>query len=156
MQKLIKYLFLLFIIPNFSLADIEKKSNNAKAKEELKAEFILNHIQQDYITCYAFYKIATEVIGSSGAKNNIVKGLKKSADISLKLIYETGEITGMNIEDMREKVKLEIKLQESVIVNDNNSFSKLSKKHGFLCKNLIENKKQRIDYWEKKSIHKFK
>ena len=26
----------------------------------------------------------------------------------------------------------------------------LAKKYGLLCKNLVQNQKQRIDYWEKK------
>ena len=29
-------------------------------------------------------------------------------------------------------------------------FSSLAKKYGLMCKNLVENQKQRIDYWQAK------
>ena len=32
----------------------------------------------------------------------------------------------------------------------NKDFSILSKKYGLMCKNLVENPKQRTDFWEKK------
>ena len=35
-------------------------------------------------------------------------------------------------------------------------FALLAKEYGLLCKNLVENQKQRIDYWEKKGNKKIK
>ena len=40
--------------------------------------------------------------------------------------------------------------------NDYNNASVLLSKYGLMCKNLIQNKKQRIDFWEKKALNKFK
>ena len=37
-----------------------------------------------------------------------------------------------------------------------NDFSSLAKKYGLLCKYLVEDQKQRIDYWEKKGNQKIK
>jgi hypothetical protein len=34
--------------------------------------------------------------------------------------------------------------------------SSLTKKYGLMCKNLVENQKQRIDYWEKKGNKEIK
>ena len=35
-------------------------------------------------------------------------------------------------------------------------FESLVKKYGLMCKNLVENQTQRIDYWEKKGNKKIK
>ena len=35
-------------------------------------------------------------------------------------------------------------------------FNQLAKKYGIMCKKLVENQKQRIDYWENKGNKKIK
>ena len=57
---------------------------------------------------------------------------------------------------MKEQVKSEMKSQINEIDNDYSNVSILLKKYSSLCKKLIENKKQRIDYWEKKAATQFK
>ena len=128
----------------------------AKTNEELRAEYVLSNMQQDYITCYCFYKIGAEYIKKSNAEPNIIKGVEKSADTSLKLAHETGEIMGMATEKMATKVKLEMKKNLDLIDNDFNNASTLLKKYAQNCKNLIENKKERISFWEDKAAIKFK
>ena len=39
--------------------------------------------------------------------------------------------------------------------NAKKDFSSLTKRYSSLCKNLVENQKQRIDFWEKKGNKKF-
>ena len=36
------------------------------------------------------------------------------------------------------------------------NFALLAKEYGLLCRNLVENQKQRIDYWEKEGNKKIK
>ena len=36
------------------------------------------------------------------------------------------------------------------------NFNKLADDYGLMCKNLVENQKQRIDYWEAKGNKKIK
>ena len=62
---------------------------------------------------------------------------------------------GMTLKEMSSKVKNEMKKQLDQIDNDFNNSSILLDKYASQCKNLIENKKQRILFWEKKSINKF-
>ena len=62
---------------------------------------------------------------------------------------------GMTTEKMSSKVKTEMKNQLNQINNDFNKASLLLEKYGQLCKNLIEDKKQRISFWEKKAVKKF-
>ena len=54
------------------------------------------------------------------------------------------------------KVKSEMKNQLNLIGNDFDNASVLLEKYAQTCKNLIENKKERISFWEKKSANKFK
>ena len=49
---------------------------------------------------------------------DIINGIEKSSDASLKLAYETGEIMAMTMEEMSSKVRLEMKNQLSKINND--------------------------------------
>ena len=37
-----------------------------------------------------------------------------------------------------------------------NDFNKLAQKYGTMCKKLVENQKQRIDYWENQGNKKIK
>ena len=37
-----------------------------------------------------------------------------------------------------------------------NNFQSLAKKYGLMCKELVENQKQRINYWEEKGNKKIK
>ena len=69
-----------------------------ETKEEKRARYILINMHQDYITCYSFYKIGAEFIKKSNGDIDIIKGVEKSSDISLKLAYETGEMMEMKTE----------------------------------------------------------
>ena len=48
---LILCLFVTFIFFNFSFAEV------VKTQEEKRANYVLTNMQQDYTTCYIFYKI---------------------------------------------------------------------------------------------------
>ena len=58
----------------------------------------------------------------------------------------------MSVEDMSAKVQVEMKSQSNEIQNHYNNAAKLLNKYGPTCKNLIQDKKQRIDFLGKKSI----
>jgi len=143
------YLFLTLPFCNLSFAEELKK-------EKKKAHYVLVNMHQDYITCYIFYKIGTEAIKSAEEENDITNGIEQSADTSLKLAFETGELLNMSVEDMSAEVQVEMKFQSNKIQNDYNNASKILNKYASTCKNLIQDKKQRIDFWEKKALDKFK
>tara|TARA_B110000263_G_C14956953_1_gene350709 strand:+ start:116 stop:589 length:474 start_codon:yes stop_codon:yes gene_type:complete len=153
-----KLLYLILILLNCieSLADTTKKIEYAKTNEELRAEYVLTNMQQDYTICYVFYKIGEEGIKKTGKNTDIAKGIEKSADSSLKSAFETGELLEMTIEEMKKKVNSQIKIQSKEIENDYSNSSLLLNKYGNMCKNLIQNQKQRIMFWEKKALIKFK
>ena len=124
-----------------------------KTKEEKVAKYILENIQKDYVSCYSFYKVGAESFKKAGSEKKIIKGLEKSADITLKFNHDLGEVLGLNLETMTKKNEQEVEKFTKIARKD---FSFLTKKYGLLCKNLVENQKQRIDYWEKKGNKKIK
>ncbi|MFL2889667.1 MAG: hypothetical protein ACJZ4O_02325 [Pelagibacteraceae bacterium] len=118
-----------------------------KTKEEKVAKFVLENIQKDYTSCYAFYKIAGESFKKTKAKKSIIKGLDTSADVTLKFAHDLGEVLALKPKIMTENNKKEIKRLSAIAKKD---FNQLTKIYGALCKSLVENQKKRIDYWENK------
>ncbi|MDC0205351.1 hypothetical protein OAJ64_00880 [Pelagibacteraceae bacterium] len=147
---LILCLFVTFIFFNFSFAEV------VKTQEEKRANYVLTNMQQDYTTCYIFYKIGADAIRKSDGETDVVKGMEQTAETSLKFAFDTGELLGMKIEAMSARIKLEMESQGNEIEKNYANISILLKKHGKVCKNLIQNKTQRIDFWEKKALNKFK
>ena len=144
MKKLI-YIIILFY--PFNLSAVEK------TKEEKVAKFVLENIQKDYTSCYSFYKIASESFKKVNAEKSVIRGLDKSADITLKFAHDLGEVLNYKPKTMTENNKKEIKKLSSVAKKD---FKVLTKQYGMMCKKLVENQKQRIDYWENKGNKKIK
>jgi hypothetical protein len=124
-----------------------------KTKEEKVAKYVLENIQKDYTSCYAFYKIANESFKKANAKKSVIKGLEKSSDVTLKFAHDLGEVLNYKPKIMAENNKKEIKKLNTIAKKN---FNKLAKKYGMLCKNLVENQKQRINYWEDKGNKKIK
>ena len=142
---------ILYIILSISLL----ASVNAleKTKEEKVAKYVLENIQKDYTSCYSFYKIATESFKKANAEKSIIEGLDKSADITLKFAHDLGEVLDYKPKIMTENNKKEIKKLSIIAKKD---FNQLTNKYGIMCKKLVENQKQRIDYWETKGNIKIK
>ena len=144
MKKLL--LLILLIYPLDLLA-------TEKTKEEKVAKYIIENIQKDYVACYSFYKVGAASFKKARKKKNITEGLEKSADITLKFNHDLGEVLGLKPATMSKVTKQEVEKFTKIAKKD---FSSLAKKYGLLCKNLVENQKQRIDYWEKKGNEKIK
>ncbi|MDC0902851.1 hypothetical protein OAS21_00110 [Pelagibacteraceae bacterium] len=144
MRKLIYFIILFYpsILPSIE-----------KTKEEKVAKFVLENIQKDYTTCYGFYKIASESFKKANAKKSITKGLDESADITLKFSHDLGEVLNYKPKFMADNNKKRIKELTTIAKKD---FNQLTKKYGVLCKKLVENQKQRIDYWENQGNKKIK
>lgn len=136
-----KILLIIFLFLPLHLIAVEK------TKEEKVAKYVLENIQKDYVACYSFYKIAAESFKKAGKEKKIIEGLEKSADVTLKFNHDLGEVLGMPPQIMTKKTKK--KIDEFTIIAKND-FSSLANQYGLMCKKLVENQKQRIDYWEAK------
>ena len=136
-----KYLILIIII--FPFASVAEES----LKDKRIAKYVMENIQKDYVNCYSFYKVAAESFRKTGKDKSLVDSLEKSADVALKYNYDLGEIMGLNPEVMAQMTKDKV---NNFVVLANKDFSSLAKIYGLECKNLVENPKQRTNYWEKK------
>ena len=145
MRKILKIIILSLLFTN---------ATHAETKIEKRAKYVLLNMQQDYIACYSFYKIGSEYVKKSNGYKSTIDGIEKSSDISLKLAHDTGEIMGMTKEKMSLKVESEINKQLNLIDNNFTNASVLLEKYAQNCKNLIENKKKRISFWEKQAKEK--
>ena len=142
-----KLLLLILIIYPLNILALEK------TKEEKVAKYIIENIQKDYVSCYSFYKVGAEIFKKAKKEKNIIESLEKSADVTLKFNHDLGEVLGLKPTTMSKTTKQEVEKFTKIAKKD---FSSLAKKYGLLCKNLVENQKQRIDYWEKKGNEKIK
>ena len=124
-----------------------------KTKEEKVAKYVLENIQKDYTSCYSFYKIASESFKKANATKSIIEGLDQSADVTLKFAHDLGEVLNYKPKIMTKNNKKEIKKLSIIAKKD---FNQLTKKYGMICKKLVENQKQRINYWENKGNKKIK
>ena len=136
-----KVLFVIFLFLPLNLFAVEK------TKEEKVAKYVLENIQKDYVACYSFYKIAAESFKKAGKDKQIIEGLEKSADVTLKFNHDLGEVLGMPPQIMTKRTKQ--KINEFTVIAKKD-FSSLANQYGLMCKKLVENQKQRIDYWEAK------
>ena len=142
-----KIIYIIIFLYPFSLNSLEK------TKEEKVAKYVIENIQKDYVSCYSFYKVSAESFKKVGKDKNIIEGLEKSADVTLKFNHDLGEVLGLKLESM---VKINKKEVEKFTKKAKKDFALLAEEYGLLCKNLVENQKQRIDYWEKKGNKKIK
>ena len=136
-----KILLIIFLFSPFNLFAVEK------TKEEKVAKYVLENIQKDYVACYSFYKIAAESFKKAGKEKQIIEGLEKSADVTLKFNHDLGEVLGMPPQIMTKKTKKKVDEFTTIAKKD---FSSLTNQYGLMCKKLVEDQKQRIDYWEAK------
>ncbi len=142
-----KIIYIIIFLYPFSLNSLEK------TKEEKVAKYVIENIQKDYVSCYSFYKVSAESFKKVGKDKNIIEGLEKSADVTLKFNHDLGEVLGLKLESM---VKINKKEVEKFTKKAKKDFALLAKEYGLMCRNLVENQKQRIDYWEKKGNKKIK
>ena len=142
-----KFILLIIVLYPFSAFSIEK------IKSEKVAKYIITNIQKDYVACYSFYKVSAEIFNKSKKDKKIIESLEKSADVSLKFNYDLGEVLGLKPKFMAQTTKIEVEKFTQIAQSD---FQTLVKKYGLMCKKLVKNQQQRIDYWGKKGNKKIK
>tara|TARA_B100000902_G_C26886044_1_gene704971 strand:- start:193 stop:627 length:435 start_codon:yes stop_codon:yes gene_type:complete len=133
-------IFIIAMLPLTTFAD-------ETVKKKKIAKYVMENIQKDYVDCYSFYKVAAESFKKAGKEKQVIASLEESADVALKYNYDLGEIMGLNPEVMAQMTKDKV---NEFIKLANKNFTSLAKKHGMVCKNLVENPEQRTNYWEKK------
>ena len=138
MKKILVIIVLSFLFSGNAISD-EKKT------------YVLNNLQEDFTTCYTYFKIAEE--GLSRGKNvdeKTIAGLRRSSEISLQSAYLLGEELNMKIEAMKARVKMSFEKMQKEIGSDFINFSVILDKYAYYCKEVIEKPEERMTYWENK------
>ena len=86
----------------------------------------------------------------------VIDGLEKSADTALKFSHDLGEVLEIDSETMTKNNKNELEKISKILKKSNKILREQIQVRGLFCKNLIEDQKQRIEYWEKKGNKKIK
>ena len=121
------------------------------ATSDEKQTYVLNNLQEDFTTCYSYYKIAGEGI-SRGREldQETIDGLNRSAEIALESAYLIGQQLNMKTEAMSARVKMAFQRMQDEMGSDFINFSVILDKYAYYCKDVIEKPEQRIQYWENK------
>ena len=116
-----------------------------------KQTYILNNLQEDFTTCYSYYKIAGEGI-SRGREldQETIDGLNRSANIALESAYLIGQQLNMKTEAMSARVEMAFQRMSDEMGSDFINFSVILNKYAYYCKDVIEKPEQRMQYWENK------
>ena len=116
-----------------------------------KQTYVLNNLQEDFTTCYSYYKIAGEGI-SRGREldQETIDGLNRSADIALQSAYLIGQQLNMKTEAMSARVEMAFQKMSDEMGSDFINFSVILNKYAYYCKDVIEKPEQRMQYWENK------
>ena len=122
---------------------------NAYADE--KQTYVLNNLQEDFTTCYSYYKIAGEGI-SRGREldQEAIDGLNRSADIALESAFLIGQQLNMKTEAMSARVKMSFQTMQEEMGSDFINFSIILDKYAYYCKEVIEKPEMRMQFWENK------
>ena len=116
-----------------------------------KQTYVLNNLQEDFTTCYCYYKIAVEGI-SRGREldQEAINGLNRSANIALESAYLIGQQLNMKTEAMSARVNMAFQKMQDEMGSDFINFSVILDKYAYYCKDVIEKPELRIQYWEDK------
>lgn len=116
-----------------------------------KQTYVLNNLQEDFTTCYSYYKIAGEGISRGrDLDQETIDGLNRSAEIALESAYLIGQQLNMKTEAMSSRVKIAFQRIQDEMGSDFINFSVILDKYAYYCKDVIEKPEQRIQYWENK------
>lgn len=135
-------LFQIFAIIVLGLCSINVYSNE-------KERYILQNLNQDFIHCYAYWKINT--LGAQRAKDQRrAKLFSDTADRYLKESIGISKLINMSDSALLAASELSIESIGNEMGHDFVNISVIVKKYGRFCKNLLEKTDERLDYWESK------
>jgi hypothetical protein len=108
-------------------------------------EIVLNNLQQDYVTCAAFFTLTSGAIGKqdSGAAEKYME----VTDQALSMALQIGEIVPISEDATRAKYEMALDGMADKIDGNFNNFSILMNEHLKVCESLMNNSEQRTEHW---------
>ena len=138
MKKLLSIIIFILLLGGYAFSD-EKQT------------YVLNNLQEDFTTCYSYYKISEEGVSRGRSiDEETLKGLRRSSDLSLESAYLIGQQLNMKTEAMTARVKMSFDRMKKEMGADFINFSIILDKYGIFCRDLIEKTDERFNYWEQK------
>ena len=140
MKKLFLYVFLVLFL------------NSSNAFSDAINDYIFTNLQHDYTNCYCYYKISEEGVKrtKTSLKDEAVEKLAEAAERSLMGAFKFGEELNMKQEAMTARVKLSLESMMEKVDDDYVNISILIDEYGYMCRDLINDPKSRVDYWRQK------
>ena len=140
MKKIFLYVFLVLFL------------NSSNAFSDAINDYIFTNLQHDYTNCYCYYKISEEGVKrtKTSLKDEAVEKLAEAAERSLMGAFKVGEALNMKQEAMTARVKLSLESMKKEVDEDYVNISILIDKYGYMCRDLINDPKSRVDYWRQK------
>ena len=115
-----------------------------------KLDYVFSNLQMDFSDCYAYYKVSEEGIkrSKSKMKDDAEKKLAEAAELALTGAFLIGEKVNMKTEAMTARIKMSIEDMRRKIHGDYVNISILIDQYGYLCRDLINDSRSRIQYWK--------
>ena len=125
---------------------------SGSVKSDAMSDFIFTNLQQDFSDCYAYYKISEEGVkrSKSNTKDNAVPKLVEAVERSLLGAAEVGGFINMKQEAMTARIQLALKDLGNQMGSDYVNISILIVRYGDMCNDLINDPKNRTEYWRSK------
>ena len=125
---------------------------SGSVKSDDMSDFIFTNLQQDFSDCYAYYKISEEGVrkSKSNTKDNAIPKLVEASERSLLGAAEVGGAINMKQEAMIARIQLALKDLGNQMGSDYANISILIVRYGDMCNDLINDPKNRTEYWRSK------
>ena len=125
---------------------------NGNLKADAMSDYIFTNLQMDFTDCYAYYKISEEGVkrSNSDIKDDAVARLAEAAERSLLGAHKIGSSINMKLEAMTARAELSLKDMTKQMGADYANISILIVKYGDMCKDLLNDPKNRVEYWRAK------
>ena len=125
---------------------------SGSVKSDDMSDFIFTNLQQDFSDCYAYYKISEEGVrkSKSNTKDNAIPKLVEASERSLLGAAEVGGFINMKQEAMIARIQLAVKDLGNQMGSDYANISILIVRYGDMCNELINDPKNRTEYWRSK------
>ena len=114
-----------------------------------KDKYVLQNLNQDFIHCYAYWKINALGAERAGDQRR-TKLFSDTADRYLNESLGISKLIDMSMEAVIAASELSIESIGNEMDHDFVNVSIIVNKYSKFCKNLLERTDQRVEYWEKK------
>ena len=128
----------------------------AETIPEKRKKYYHNNLSHDFISCQAFYFYAAEAVKTNDPSSKLINNFQESAEVAGQIGFVFGSQAGLSDAALSARFKLEVKNMGNQIDNNFANISILIYQYGDFCKEIMNDSRDRENYWKEKSKIKFK